>query len=54
MPRVRSPLLGAPSASNARTKTVPRLIAELEAQFTESAKLEANIRRSLSQFDFNP
>jgi type I restriction enzyme M protein len=33
---------------------MPRLVAELEAQFAESAKLEASIRHNLAQFGFRP
>ena len=33
---------------------MPRFLAELEAQFAESAKLESEIRHSLAQFDLHP
>ena len=33
---------------------MPRLVAELEAQFAESAKLEAEIRQNLAQFEAHP
>jgi type I restriction enzyme M protein len=33
---------------------MPRLVAELEAQFEESDKLETAIRHNLAQFGFKP
>ena len=40
--------------SDAFEEKMPRLVAELEAQFEESDKLESTIRRNLAPFGFKP